>query len=185
MIDVPDRRRDAVPYAREPNRSAHIWQSSLTFFFCKETFMPDLHDGESIEVKGSARLPYVLKNTGGVYSCTCPAWRNQSVPIERTSKSLLAKRRRKATSKRRPSTSSCRLLAGCCAGWRSFRCVLSGVWRPFDLDRLAHRRWFGLHYTAARPHFGDFLAFGAGSRLRWQHFPVSLHGDNPHEHRAR
>jgi DNA ligase-1 len=36
-----------------------------------------------VEVKGSARKPYQLKNTGGVYSCTCPAWRNQSVPIER------------------------------------------------------------------------------------------------------
>ena len=35
--------------------------------------MPDLNDGESVEIKGSARLPYVLKNTGGVYSCTCPA----------------------------------------------------------------------------------------------------------------
>jgi DNA ligase 1 len=45
--------------------------------------MPDLLDGESVEVKGSARLPYVLKNTGGVYSCTCPAWRNQSLAIER------------------------------------------------------------------------------------------------------
>ncbi len=45
--------------------------------------MPDLADGESVEVKGSARLPYMLKNTGGVYSCSCPAWRNQSVGIER------------------------------------------------------------------------------------------------------
>ncbi|HET6878888.1 MAG TPA: DNA ligase [Pirellulales bacterium] len=45
--------------------------------------MPDLIDGETAEVKGSARLPYVLKNTGGVYSCTCPAWRNQSIAIER------------------------------------------------------------------------------------------------------
>jgi DNA ligase 1 len=45
--------------------------------------MPDLSDGESIEVKGSAKEPYVLKNVGGVYSCTCPAWRNQSVAIER------------------------------------------------------------------------------------------------------
>lgn len=45
--------------------------------------MPDLQDGESVEVKGSAKLPYVLKNIGGVYSCTCPAWRNQSVGIER------------------------------------------------------------------------------------------------------
>jgi DNA ligase 1 len=45
--------------------------------------MPDLQDGESIEMKGSAAKPYVLKNTGGVYSCSCPAWRNQSVAIER------------------------------------------------------------------------------------------------------
>src|SRR5690242_17338970 len=45
--------------------------------------MPDLKDGESVEIKGSARLPYVLKNIGGVYSCTCPAWRNQSLSIER------------------------------------------------------------------------------------------------------
>ncbi len=45
--------------------------------------MPDLKDGEAVEVKGSAAKPYVLKNTGGVYSCTCPAWRNQSTAIER------------------------------------------------------------------------------------------------------
>ncbi len=45
--------------------------------------MPALQDGESVEVKGSARLPYILKNVGGIYSCTCPAWRNQSLGIER------------------------------------------------------------------------------------------------------
>ena len=45
--------------------------------------MPDLADGESVEMKGSGAKPYVLKNTGGVYSCTCPAWRNQSTAIER------------------------------------------------------------------------------------------------------
>lgn len=47
--------------------------------------MPDLSDGESVEVQGSARSPYILKNVGGVYSCSCPAWRNQSLPIERRS----------------------------------------------------------------------------------------------------
>ena len=47
--------------------------------------MPDLRDGESVEVQGSARSPYILKNVGGVYSCSCPAWRNQSLPIERRS----------------------------------------------------------------------------------------------------
>ena len=45
--------------------------------------MPDLKDGESAQVQGSARAPYILKNVGGVYSCSCPAWRNQSLPIER------------------------------------------------------------------------------------------------------
>jgi DNA ligase-1 len=45
--------------------------------------MPDLLDGESTLMQGSGSKPYELKNVGGVYSCTCPAWRNQSVPIER------------------------------------------------------------------------------------------------------
>ena len=51
--------------------------------------MPDLQDGESVEMQGSGAKPYVLKNTGGVYSCSCPAWRNQSIAIEtRTCKHL-------------------------------------------------------------------------------------------------
>src|SRR6476659_9210470 len=45
--------------------------------------MADLQDGESVEMQGSGSKPYVLKNVGGVYSCTCPAWRNQSTAIER------------------------------------------------------------------------------------------------------
>src|SRR5438128_2426999 len=45
--------------------------------------MPDLKDGESMEMQGSGNRPYVLKKVGGVYSCTCPAWRNQSAGIER------------------------------------------------------------------------------------------------------
>ncbi len=45
--------------------------------------MTDLNDGESVEMKGSAATPYVIRNTGGVYSCSCPAWRNQSVTIEK------------------------------------------------------------------------------------------------------
>src|SRR5580658_4394840 len=51
--------------------------------------MPDLQDGQTTEMQGSGAKPYVLKNTGGVYSCSCPAWRNQSVAIEkRTCKHL-------------------------------------------------------------------------------------------------
>src|SRR6266404_6130234 len=45
--------------------------------------MPDLQDGQTFEMQGSGAKPYILKNTGGVYSCSCPAWRNQSLGIER------------------------------------------------------------------------------------------------------
>lgn len=51
--------------------------------------MPDLADGQTVEMQGSGARPYILRNTGGVYSCSCPAWRNQSVAIEkRTCKHL-------------------------------------------------------------------------------------------------
>src|SRR4029077_917450 len=51
--------------------------------------MPDLQDGETTEMQGSGARPSVLKNVGGVYSCSCPAWRNQSIAIEkRTCKHL-------------------------------------------------------------------------------------------------
>ncbi len=45
--------------------------------------MADIADGEQLALQGSGSKPYILKNTGGVYSCTCPAWRNQSIAIER------------------------------------------------------------------------------------------------------
>lgn len=47
--------------------------------------MPDLRDGESVEMQGSGSKPHVLKNVAGVYSCSCPAWRNQSLPIDKRS----------------------------------------------------------------------------------------------------
>ncbi len=47
--------------------------------------MPDLEDGATFEMQGSGSKPYVIKNVGGVYSCSCPAWRNQSEAIERRS----------------------------------------------------------------------------------------------------
>src|SRR5213078_1892631 len=43
----------------------------------------DLRDGETTEMQGSGAKPYVLKNVGGIYSCSCPAWRNQSIAIEK------------------------------------------------------------------------------------------------------
>lgn len=45
--------------------------------------MPDIRDGEVVYVQGSAKKPYELKNVGGVLSCNCMSWRNQSLPIER------------------------------------------------------------------------------------------------------
>ncbi|MBK9265900.1 MAG: DNA ligase [Polyangiaceae bacterium] len=45
--------------------------------------MADLGDGESIEVQGSGSTRYTIKNTGGVYSCSCPAWSFQSLGIEK------------------------------------------------------------------------------------------------------
>jgi DNA ligase 1 len=63
--------------------------------------MPDIEDGDSVEVQGSAKDPYILKNVGGVYSCTCPAWRNQSMGLEqRTCKHLRAYRGDAAESER-------------------------------------------------------------------------------------
>jgi DNA ligase-1 len=55
--------------------------------------MPDLQDGETTEMQGSGAKPYVLKNSGGVYSCSCPAWRNQSIAIEKRSCKHLRKLR--------------------------------------------------------------------------------------------
>jgi DNA ligase-1 len=63
--------------------------------------MPDLQDGESVEVQGSASRPYVLKNVGGVFSCSCPAWRNQSLAIERRTCKHLRKLRGEAAEQSR------------------------------------------------------------------------------------
>ncbi len=63
--------------------------------------MADLADGESTEMKGSGAKPYLLKNTGGVYSCSCPAWRNQSAPIERRTCKHLRKLRGEDAEKER------------------------------------------------------------------------------------
>src|SRR5262245_16335383 len=52
--------------------------------------MATLDDGEEVEVEGSSST-YRLQRLGSVYSCTCPAWRNQSAPIGlRTCKHLRA-----------------------------------------------------------------------------------------------
>lgn len=51
--------------------------------------MSDLIEGQVQYVQGSGKKPYELQLKGGVYSCSCPAWRNQSNPIDkRTCKHL-------------------------------------------------------------------------------------------------
>lgn len=44
--------------------------------------MATLADGDKTCVKGSSST-YTLSRAGGVYMCTCPAWRNQGAPIDR------------------------------------------------------------------------------------------------------
>lgn len=66
-----------------------------------DQFKHDLCDGESVEMQGSASRPYILKNVGGVYSCSCPAWRNQSLAIERRTCKHLRKLRGDATEESR------------------------------------------------------------------------------------
>lgn len=43
----------------------------------------DIPDGGEVTVKGSGSATYKLRNVGGAYSCTCPAWLHQSAPAER------------------------------------------------------------------------------------------------------
>lgn len=65
----------------------------------------DLADGETAQVKGSGSSVYTLKNNGGVYSCTCPAWMHQGLGIERrTCKHLRAYRGDEAETARLGST---------------------------------------------------------------------------------
>jgi DNA ligase 1 len=51
--------------------------------------MPALIEGKPVNVQGSGAKPYEMKNVGGVYSCSCPSWRNAGGPIDkRTCKHL-------------------------------------------------------------------------------------------------
>jgi len=53
----------------------------------------DIADGAEVEVQGSGSNTYTLSNTGGTYSCTCPVWKYQRLPINlRTCKHLRAYR---------------------------------------------------------------------------------------------
>lgn len=67
-----------APVAVAPVASAPLVEAPAN-----EPSSGDLADGESTQAAGSGGRFYTLSNSGGVYSCTCPAWRNQSVGIER------------------------------------------------------------------------------------------------------
>ena len=45
--------------------------------------MSEILEGQIVEVQGSASEPYQIKRVGEVVSCSCPAWRNQSLPINK------------------------------------------------------------------------------------------------------
>jgi DNA ligase-1 len=74
----------------ENDYNDHHNQSANDTFRPGELVMPDLEVGQTIEMKGSSARPYIIKNCGaGGYSCTCPAWRNQSLdPARRTCKHI-------------------------------------------------------------------------------------------------
>lgn len=68
--------------------------------------MSDIPVGETVEMKGSGAKPYRIKNCGeGGWSCTCPAWRNQSIdPRIRTCKHIIKLRGEEAEKARIGST---------------------------------------------------------------------------------
>src|SRR4051812_39204164 len=68
--------------------------------------MAELAVGETIEMKGSGAKPYRIKNCGeGGWSCTCPAWHNQSIdPRIRTCKHIIKLRGEEAEQARIGST---------------------------------------------------------------------------------
>ena len=96
--------------------------------------MADLPDGSSVEMKGSSSKPYVLRNTNGVYSCSCPAWRNQSVSVERrTCKHLRILRGDEAEQKRLGGTMPTVAFASAksaSAGQHSPGLLLASNWDP-------------------------------------------------------
>ncbi len=90
--------------------------------------MADLQDGESVEMQGSGAKPYVLKNIGGVYSCTCPAWRNQSAPIERRTCKHLRKLRGEQAERERLGTELAPRLAASAAKKEGPPLLLAQTW---------------------------------------------------------
>ena len=67
--------------------------------------MVQLSEGQTIQVPGSGSAMHTIKYVGGVYSCSCPAWRFQSRPIdERTCKHIDRMGYRNTAASRAPAT---------------------------------------------------------------------------------
>jgi len=95
----------------DPGHATHVSPYDCGGRYRRGNLSTEIPEGESVEVQGSARLPYLLKNVGGVYSCSCPSWRNQSLPIEqRTCKHLIRARGEDAEAARIGATSNTTVL---------------------------------------------------------------------------
>lgn len=92
----------------------------------------NLVEGSSIDFPSSSGRTYILKLIQGVYSCNCPAWRNQRQPIEnRTCKHLVSFRGISAEEARLgaiPIPKSARKQASRSTGTLSFQVALADKW---------------------------------------------------------
>jgi len=68
-------------WVRDRMKGASIASSSAHKSDAATSVPNDMNDGESRLVQGSAEDPYKITRRGDVFSCTCPAWRHQSNPV--------------------------------------------------------------------------------------------------------
>jgi DNA ligase 1 len=116
--------------------------------------MPNIQDGQKVYVQGSAKAPYELKNVGGVYSCSCPAWRNAGGPIDtRVCKHLRAhcgdelfsaSQRHVPRKSADPKTSAAPVLLA--HSWDNSQ-DLTGWWMSEKLDGV-RAYWNGAHFVS-------------------------------------
>ena len=80
---IPIPRRCSAPPA--PSDSLAPTGRVTSTIITKESICRTCWTAKPPEIQGSASKPYTIKHKAGVYSCSCPAWRNQSLPIDRRS----------------------------------------------------------------------------------------------------
>ena len=91
----PKAARDPKPEAADANSDAAVPDSTPA------AASNDIPDGGEVVVAGSGSSKYTLRNVGGAYSCTCPAWLHQSLPAERRTCKHLRKFRGEAAEEAR------------------------------------------------------------------------------------